>query len=53
VRERFVFAIAKAANPEHAAENAGAADLFLSEEEIARIDQAFPLGPEPSELPTL
>ncbi len=53
VRHRNVFAIAKASNPEHTAENAGAGNLRLSEEEIARIDQAFPLGVPPSELPML
>ena len=53
VRHPFVFAIAKASNPEHTSENAGAGNLRLSEEEIARIDKAFPLGVPPSELPTL
>jgi diketogulonate reductase-like aldo/keto reductase len=53
VRERLVFAIPKASSPEHARENAGAGDLRLSEEEIARINEAFPLGPPPVELPTL
>jgi hypothetical protein len=37
--------------PRHAAENAGAGDLCLTEAEIARIDEAFPLGPR--HLPTL
>jgi diketogulonate reductase-like aldo/keto reductase len=53
VRHPIVFAIAKASNPEHTAENAGAGNLRLSEEEIARIDKAFPLGVPPSELPML
>jgi diketogulonate reductase-like aldo/keto reductase len=53
VRRHSVFAIAKATSPEHAAENAGAADVQLSNEEIARIEKAFPLGPPPRELPTL
>ena len=53
VRHPFVFAIAKASNPDHAAENAGAGNLQLSEIEIARIDKAFPLGPPPRELPML
>jgi diketogulonate reductase-like aldo/keto reductase len=53
VRQRIVFAIAKASNPDHAAENAGAADVQLSEAEIARIDHAFPLGAPPRQLPTL
>ena len=53
VRRPSLFAIPKASNPEHAAENAGAGDLRLSEAEIARIDTAFPLGAPPRELPTL
>jgi diketogulonate reductase-like aldo/keto reductase len=53
VRRPPLFAIPKASNPEHAAENAGAGDLRLSEAELKRIDQAFPLGPPPRELPTL
>jgi diketogulonate reductase-like aldo/keto reductase len=53
VRRPSVFAIPKASTPEHAAENAGAGDLALSEAELARIDEAFPLGPRPRVLPTL
>jgi diketogulonate reductase-like aldo/keto reductase len=53
VRRPALFAIPKASNPEHAAENAGAGDLRLTEAELARIDKAFPLGPPPAELPTL
>ena len=49
----WAIAIPKAANPEHAAENAGAGDLVLSEREITRIDEGFPLGRPPRELPTL
>jgi diketogulonate reductase-like aldo/keto reductase len=41
-RKAPLFAIPKAANPEHAAENAGAGDVRLSESDIARIDAAFP-----------
>jgi diketogulonate reductase-like aldo/keto reductase len=48
-----LLAIPKASNPEHAAENAGAGDLRLTEAELARIDEAFPLGPRPTELPML
>jgi diketogulonate reductase-like aldo/keto reductase len=36
--------IPKASNPEHATQNAGAGHLRLSEQEIARIDAAFPRG---------
>ncbi len=53
LRHPSVFAIPKASNPEHAAENAGAGDLRLTEEEIARIDEAFPRGPRPRSLPML
>jgi diketogulonate reductase-like aldo/keto reductase len=52
-RRPSVFAIPKAANPAHAAENAEAASLRLSADEIAAIDQACPLGPEPASLPML
>lgn len=47
------FAIPKASTPEHAAENAGAGDLKLSERELALIDAAFPRGPKPAVLPTI
>ena len=53
VRRPSLFAIPKASSPEHAAENAGAGDLRLTEAELARIDEAFPRGPRPRELPML
>jgi diketogulonate reductase-like aldo/keto reductase len=53
VRGPSVFAIPKASSAEHAAENAGAGALRLTEAEPARIDAAFPLGPRPSRLPML
>ena len=53
VRRPSLFAIPKAAKPEHAAENAGAGDLRLTDAELARIDAAFPRGRRPKELPTL
>lgn len=53
VRRPSLFAIPKAASPEHVVENAGAGDLRLSEAECARIDKAFPRGARPHELPTL
>ena len=53
VRRPSLFAIPKAATPEHAAENAGAGGLHLTKAELARIDEAFPLGPRPRVLPTL
>lgn len=52
VRRPSVFAIPKAARREHAAENAGAGDLRLTEADLARIDAAFPRGNR-RELPML
>jgi diketogulonate reductase-like aldo/keto reductase len=49
----LVFAIPKASSPEHADENAGAAQLRLSDAEIARIDAAFPRASRPRTLPML
>jgi diketogulonate reductase-like aldo/keto reductase len=45
--------IPKASSAEHAADNAGAGALILTEAERARIDAAFPLGPRPRRLPML
>ena len=53
VRRPFLFTIPKASSPEHAADNAGAGALRLTEAELARIDAAFPLGPRPRRLPML
>lgn len=53
LRGPALFTIPKAADPAHAAENAGAGDLELSEAELARIDQAFPRGSRPRSLPML
>jgi diketogulonate reductase-like aldo/keto reductase len=53
VRRPFLFVIPKAATTEHAAENAAAGDLQLTEVELDRIDQAFPRGSPPRGLPTL
>ncbi|HEX3451570.1 MAG TPA: aldo/keto reductase [Isosphaeraceae bacterium] len=53
VRHPSLFTIPKATSPDHAAENASAGDLELSEAELALIDRTFPLGPRPSDLPTL
>jgi diketogulonate reductase-like aldo/keto reductase len=52
-RRSSVFAIPKAASPDHAAENAAAGDLALTGSEIAALDQAFPRGPKPRGLPML
>jgi diketogulonate reductase-like aldo/keto reductase len=53
VRRPSTFAIPKSSDPEHTAENAGAGELQLSPEEMARIDAAFPRGPRPRTLPML
>jgi diketogulonate reductase-like aldo/keto reductase len=47
------FVIPKASDPEHAADNARAGDLVLSESELARIDTAFPRRPKPAALPMI
>jgi len=48
-----MFAISKASKPKHVKDNAKAANLRLSEEELARIDKAFPRGPKPKGLPMI
>ncbi|MGN6735997.1 MAG: aldo/keto reductase [Candidatus Binatia bacterium] len=53
VRRPSLFTIPKSSRPEHAAENAQAGDLYLSEAELAWIDETFPRGPRPCELPVL
>jgi diketogulonate reductase-like aldo/keto reductase len=53
VRRLSMFTIPKASSPEHAADNAGAGALRLTQSELARIDLAFPLGPRPRRLPML
>jgi diketogulonate reductase-like aldo/keto reductase len=53
VRHPCLFAIPKASSPDHAAENAGAGDLRLTDAELARINEAFPRGPRPRQLPML
>jgi diketogulonate reductase-like aldo/keto reductase len=52
-RDGRVAAIPKSAQVAHVRENAAALALELTPEEIARIDAAFPLGPEPRSLPTI
>src|SRR5262245_56202270 len=49
----LTFAIPKASDPKHVAENAEAGDLVLSDEELRLIGEAFPRGPKPDVLPTL
>jgi diketogulonate reductase-like aldo/keto reductase len=53
VRHPPLFTIPRANHSEHTAENAGAGELRLTAAELARIDEAFPLGPRPSVLPVL
>jgi diketogulonate reductase-like aldo/keto reductase len=52
-RAPSLFAIPKASSAEHAADNAGAGNLSLSDSEIAALDKAFPRGPKPRSLPML
>ena len=53
VRDESVVTIPKACKPAHVANNARAADLLLSPDELEAIDHAFPLGPRPRSLPML
>jgi diketogulonate reductase-like aldo/keto reductase len=53
VRRPALFAIPKASRPEHVAENARAGQLRLTEAELARLDEAFPVGPRPRGLPVI
>jgi len=50
---RNVFAIPKASAAGHAADNAAAGSLMLSEDEIASLDRMFPRGRKPHSLPML
>lgn len=52
-RRSSVFAIPKAASEAHVEDNAGALHLALTDDELARIDAAFPRGPKPRALPML
>ena len=52
-RQPCLFAIPKASSQEHAADNAAAANLTLSENDIATLDEAFPRGAKPRGLPML
>jgi len=52
-RAQAVLAIPKASSAAHAADNAAAGKLTLSDEEIATLDKAFPRGPKPRGLPML
>lgn len=53
VRRESVFTIPKAARPAHVEQNGLAGNLRLTEDDLARIDEAFPPGPPPRGLPML
>jgi diketogulonate reductase-like aldo/keto reductase len=53
VRKPPLFAIPKASSPAHTKENAAAGDLRLSESDLKWLDETFPPGPPPRELPML
>jgi diketogulonate reductase-like aldo/keto reductase len=53
IRRPAVFAIPKTSNPGHAAANAAAAEIELTEDEIRRIDEALPPGPRRRGVPTI
>jgi diketogulonate reductase-like aldo/keto reductase len=53
VRRPALFAIPKTSHPDHAAENAGAAEIDLTDDEVRRIDEAFPRGQRKQGVPTL
>jgi diketogulonate reductase-like aldo/keto reductase len=53
LRRPLTFTIVKASDAKHVPENAGAADLKLSDADMAEIDRALPLAEEPAELPVL
>lgn len=52
-REPPLLAIPKAASAAHVADNAQAARLTLTTEDIAALDAAFPRGPKPRHLPMI
>ncbi|WP_225413349.1 aldo/keto reductase [Stigmatella hybrida] len=53
VRRPGLFTIPKASREPHVRDNAAAAGLRLSPEELARLDAAFPRGPDTGELPVI
>ncbi len=53
LRSPSVFAIPKASTAEHVVDNAQAGALELSRGDVARIEDAFPLGPRPRSLPMI
>jgi len=53
LRNEGLFVIPKTSNPEHARENAAAAELDLDELHAERIGALFPRGPRPAGLPMI
>lgn len=53
IRSGDVLAIPRTGSPAHAKENAMAGDLTLSDEDLAALDAAFPVPPEPVPLEVL
>jgi diketogulonate reductase-like aldo/keto reductase len=53
LRRPSVFAIPKASRVEHVEANAGAGDLRLSDDDVERLDAAFPRGARRAGVPTL
>ena len=51
-RDPKLFTIPKASRAGHAQENAAAAGLTLTDDEVARLDLAFPRGPRRRGVPT-
>ncbi|MFM2288042.1 MAG: hypothetical protein RL684_1185 [Pseudomonadota bacterium] len=52
LRHPRVFVIPKAAHAAHVADNAAAAQLLLTREDVATVESAFPLRAKPRHLPT-
>ncbi|MCC6527577.1 MAG: aldo/keto reductase [Polyangiaceae bacterium] len=52
VREPDLFAIPKAARPEHVSDNAGALGVVLGPDELAALEARFPRGPRRRGVPT-
>ncbi len=50
VRDNNVFTIPKAAKEDHVSENAGAGQITLTDEDLKKIDQAFPAPKNPVSL---
>jgi diketogulonate reductase-like aldo/keto reductase len=53
VRRRSLFGIPKSSHEAHTADNAAAARLRLTAEDLARLEAAFPPGPLQRELPVV